>query len=395
MNRSWIVARKEILDTVRDGRTLLLAFVLPLLMYPCIFIAVGQVMQTNQAREAEAELRVAIAGAEHAPGLPAILAQAKQVRVLPVELGPAAVRQQVVEVVVAVPPGHEAAVLAGVPSTIDLYYDQTDALSRRARERVEEALVRYREHLLREKLSGLGADSGLVDAPRVETKNVASAQQMGAYVLGTLVPYLLVILISSAASHTAIDTTAGEKERSTLETILVSAATRQELLVGKFLATFAAAAFAGIMGLIGLTLTLSLPVAAQAFASTEGRIVLPAWSIGVLLLMILPVAAILSAILLVFGCFARSAREGQTFASYFIMLVAVIAVLSVTSEVKPTREVFLIPILGTTQVQRMILSGSAVPGDVFLAIASTVFVAALGVWVALRLFANERVMFRQ
>jgi sodium transport system permease protein len=395
MRRSWIVGQKEILDTVRDSRTLLLAFVLPLVMYPCIFITVGQVMRTNQAKEEQAELRVAIAGAEHAPGLPAILAAARQVTLVRVELGPAAVRQQLVEVVVAVPPGHEAAVLAGVPSTIDLYYDQTDALSRRARERVEEALVRYREHLLRQKLSGLGGDSGLVDAPRVESRNVASAQQMGAYVLGTLVPYLLVILIASAASHTAIDTTAGEKERSTLETILVSAATRQELLIGKFLATFATAAFAGIMGLLGLTLTLSLPASAQAFASTEGQIVLPMWSIGVLLLMILPVAALLSAILLVFGCFARSAREGQTFASYFIMLVAVIAVLSVTSEVQPTREVFLIPILGTTQVQRLILSGSAVPGDVFLAIASTIFVAALGVWVALRLFANERVMFRQ
>jgi sodium transport system permease protein len=216
---------------------------------------------------------------------------------------------------------------------------------------------------------------------------------MGAYVLGTMVPYLLVLLIASAASHIAIDTTAGEKERSTLETILVSAATRSELVLGKFLATCATATVAGIMGLAGLALTISIPVAAGSFSKEP--ILLPIWSIGVLLLMIVPVAALLSALLMVLGCFARSSREGQTYATYFIMFVAVLAVISVVSEAPPKREIFLIPIIGSTQVQRQILGGGAAPGDILIAITSTLFVSVLGLLVALRLFADERVMFRQ
>jgi hypothetical protein len=111
--------------------------------------------------------------------------------------------------------------------------------------------------------------------------------------------------------------------------------------------------------------------------------------------MILPVAFLMSATLLAFGCFARSTREGQTFATYFIMCVAVLAVLSVASEAEPTTQGFLLPIVGTTQVQRQILAGGADPTHILLAIASTLFIGLLGLVVALRLFANERVMFRQ
>jgi len=393
VHRSLTVARKELLDTVRDSRTLLLTFVLPLALYPITILTIGLVGEANRAREASASLRVAIVGSEQAPALAPVVAEIKQMTLVPVELGPAAIRDRLVDAVLVVPERHEAAILSGAPSTITVYYDQTDALSRRARGQLETALGRYREHLLRDQLDRLGGDGRLVDAARIEVQNVASAGQMGAYIVGALVPYLLVILIASAASHTAIDTTAGEKERSTLETILVSAASRNELLFGKFLATFVTASAAGAMGLLGLTLTIAIPSSASAFA--EGPILLPAWSIVVLLFMILPVAALLSALLLAFGCFARSTREGQTFASYFIMLVAVLAVLSVTSEIKPTTGVFLIPILGTTQAQRQILAGAHVHGEVLLAITSTLLVAGMGLLIAQRLFASERVMFRQ
>jgi sodium transport system permease protein len=387
------VAHKELLDTLRDSRTLLLTFFLPLALYPLTILTIGLVSDANRQREATASLRVTIIGGDQAPGLAPVVAATKQVTLVPAELGPAAIRDRVVDAVLVVPDRHEAKVLSGSPSTIIVYYDQTDALSRRARSHLETALTHYRDQLLREQLDRLGGVGRLVDAAGTEVMNVASADQMGAYMLGALVPYLLVILIASAASHTAIDTTAGEKERSTLETILVSAATRGELLGGKFLATFVTAAAAGVMGLIGLTLTLSIPFSASPLS--EGPILLPAWSIVVLLFMILPVAALLSALLIAFGCFARSTREGQTFASYFIMLVALVAVLSVTTEIKPTTTIYLIPILGTTQAQRQILAGSNVSAEVLLAIASTLLVAGLGLWVAHRLFANERVMFRQ
>ncbi|HWN83153.1 MAG TPA: ABC transporter permease subunit, partial [Candidatus Udaeobacter sp.] len=151
---------------------------------------------------------------------------------------------------------------------------------------MQEGLIRYQEALFATELTRLGGDHRLLKAAKSELVNVATAQDMGAYILGTLVPYLLVLLIASAASHIAIDTTAGEKERSTLETILVSAASRHELLLGKFLATFTTAAVAGAMGLAGLVLTLLAPMSARALSGQA--IELPAWSVGVLLLMILP-----------------------------------------------------------------------------------------------------------
>jgi sodium transport system permease protein len=393
VRRIWIVARKELTDTLRDSRTLVLAVVLPLVLYPVIFLTIGRVTAGNELRQREAKLEVAVVGSPEAPGLLPSLAQSKQLIAMPADVDPDIVRQHLVDAVIVVPPAHEALVLAGGESTIRVYYDETDALSRRARTTIEAALARYRESLLVEQLSRLGGDGRLLAAARSESMNVATAQDMGAYILGSLVPYLLVLLIASAASHIAIDTTAGEKERSTLETILVSGATRGELLLGKFLATFATAAVAGAMGLTGLILTLIAPMSARAFSGEEFS--LPAWSVGVLLIMILPVALLMSSILLAFGCFARSAREGQTFATYFVMCVAVLAVMAVVSEVEPKPQLLLMPIIGTTQVQRQILSGTAEPSDILLTIFSTVVMGGIALAMALRLFANERVMFRK
>ena len=393
MRRIWTVARKELVDTLRDSRTLVLAIVLPLVLYPVIFLTIGRVSAANEVRQMAAKLQVAIVGAPDAPRLAPALAESEQLIVLPAEVEPRAVKDHVIEVLLEVPPGHELKVLAGDSSTIRLYYDETDALSRRARAQVEEGLIRYREGLLSAEIARLGGQERLLQAAKSEPVNVATAQDMGAYILGTLVPYLLVLLIASAASHIAIDTTAGEKERSTLETILVSAASRRELLLGKFLATFTTAAVAGTMGLMGLVVTLLAPMSARALSGQA--IELPAWSVGVLLLMILPVALLMSSILLAFGCFARSAREGQTFATYFVMCVAVLAVMAVVSEVEPRKQLLLMPIIGTTQVQRQILSGVAEPTDIALAILSTLVVGGISLGLAVRLFANERVMFRK
>jgi sodium transport system permease protein len=393
LRRIWTVARKELVDTLRDSRTLVLAIVLPLVLYPVIFLTIGRVSAANEVRQMAAKLQVAIVGAPEAPRLAPALAESEQLIVLPAEVEPGAVKDHVIEVMLEVPPGHERKVLAGDSSTIRIYYDETDALSRRARAQVEEGLIRYREGLLSAEIARLGGQERLLQAAKSEPVNVATAQDMGAYILGTLVPYLLVLLIASAASHIAIDTTAGEKERSTLETILVSAASRPELLLGKFLATFTTAAVAGAMGLMGLVLTLLAPMSARALSGQA--IELPAWSVGVLLLMILPVALLMSSILLAFGCFARSAREGQTFATYFVMCVAVLAVMAVVSDVEPRKQLLLMPIIGTTQVQRQILSGVAEPTDIALAILSTLVVGGISLGLAVRLFANERVMFRK
>jgi sodium transport system permease protein len=393
VRRIWTVAAKELIDTLRDSRTLVLAIVLPLVLYPVIFLTIGRVSAANELRQKAAKLQVAIVGAPDAPSLAKVLAESEQLIVLPAQVDPSAVKDHVVDVMLDVPPAHESKILAGGVSTIRVYYDETDALSRRARDQVEAGLIRYQQALLAAELVRLGGNQRLLDSPQSERVNVATAQDMGAYILGTLVPYLLVLLIASAASHIAIDTTAGEKERSTLETILVSAASRCELLLGKFLATFITAVVAGVMGLLGLVLTLLAPMSVQAFSGQD--IALPLWSVGVLLLMILPVALLMSSILLAFGCFARSAREGQTFATYFVMCVAVLAVMAVVTDVEPNKQLLLMPIVGTTQVQRQILSGSAEPSDIALTILSTLVVGGISLGLAIRLFANERVMFRK
>jgi sodium transport system permease protein len=390
---AFIVWRKEIIDTMRDSRTVFLTLALPLVLYPVIFMIIGRVQEANVAHEEQAALRVAVRGLSWAPALEAPLRSLEQVTVLPVTLGPEAVDDGLIEVLIDVPEAHEALVLRGEPSTIRVYFDATDAVSRRARDAVEAVLAGYRLALVRGTLARADLEPAVVDAPRYEFENLATASDMGALAAAALIPYLLVLLIASGASHTAIDATSGEKERSTLETVLVSAASRTQIVLGKFFAIVTTSVMSGVMGFIGLLLAMRSPASILSQSGIE-MMVAPA-SAAIMLSMLVPVAALLSAVFLALGCFARGMREGQTFASYFIIFVIMLAVMSSMIEIELTTEVFLIPIVGTTLAQRQLLTGSGDIVQVLVAIGSTLAVAAIALWVAVRLFADERVMFRQ
>ncbi|MGD8394460.1 MAG: ABC transporter permease subunit [Candidatus Eiseniibacteriota bacterium] len=393
MRDVWIVWRKEMLDTMRDSRTVFLTLALPLVLYPVIFVIIGRVQQANQAHQDEATLQVAVRGLEQAPRLEAPLRALERVRVVPVTIGPEIVKDGTVQVFLDVPEHHEALVLDGAASTIEVYFDATSNLSRLAMQHVEPALAEYRLAIVRARMAGSGIEPEVVDAPRYEPVNLATAREMGALAASSLVPYLLVLLIASGAQHTAIDTTAGEKERSTLETMLVSAASRTQIILGKFLATGTTAVMSGLMGFLGLALATRVP--ASGWAPATGELEIGTGAVLVMLAMILPVAALLSAVFLALGCFARGAREGQTFASYFIIFVIMLAVLSTLLEVELDAEIFLVPIVGTTLAQRQLLTGAGDPGNMLIAVAATLAVAAAALAIAVRLFASERVMFRQ
>jgi sodium transport system permease protein len=393
LRKSLIVYRKELIDTMRDSRTVFLTLALPFILYPVLFVIIGRVQVANQTHEEQAVLQVAIRGMSSAPSLAAALGDNEQLRVMSVTLGPDVVHDGIVEVFVDVPPGHESSVLAGRESVIAVYFDATRTLSRRAQAIVVQALERYRLLVVKSRLDQLGQTSAIVDAHRYDEINVASADELGAAILSTMVPYLLVLLIASGASHTAIDATAGEKERSTLETVLVSAASRGQIIVGKFLATLSISLLTAIMGFLGLAIAASIPT--SIWREVSGSATPPASSILILLAMMLPLAALLSAVFLALGCFARGMREGQTFASYVIIFVIMLAVLSVLIDVELTTSVFLVPIVGTTLALRQLLSGSGDTLPAVIAVGSTLVVAAATLWIATRLFADERVMFRQ
>jgi sodium transport system permease protein len=392
--RTWAVFRKEVLDTLRDGRSIFAIFVIPFLLYPAVFLLVSW-MQMKENEEAKAlEVRVGLVGGAALPFLADSLAAIPGVIPVPLEAAPASLDNAGVNAVLVVPPGILESIARGDSARVQLLYKEADNRSSAAAGRVEPILDQVRESLT---VSWARSHGAQTDAPPrlvVEMKDVSLKSEMGRYMAALLIPYLLMIGVAAGSMQTAIDATTGEKERSTLETILATSASRAELLIGKCAAVIAAAVTGAVTGITGLWFT--FVIVAMAFPTMGSQSF--ELSIGPdkliwIFLTLLPAAVFLSAVQVAIGCFARSMREGQTYASYVYMAAIFLGLGSLGQQTPPISR-FFIPILNTALLQREILTDSVQMLHAVAAVGVTTAAAAVMLTIAVRLFSNESVLFR-
>jgi sodium transport system permease protein len=202
-------------------------------------------------------------------------------------------------------------------------------------------------------------------------------------------------MVAAGSMQIAIDATTGEKERSTLETLLATSTSRGELVLGKCMAVITTALTAGLIGIVGLWFNFT--VLAGAFpdlGSQSLQISIRPDQVLYIFLTVLPTAIFLGALLVAIGCFARSMREGQTYATYVYMAAVFLGLGSFRQLGSPPIGRFTIPILNTALLQREILTDTVVPLHAVVALGTSAAMAALMLVVAVRLFSNESVLFR-
>jgi len=389
---------KEVVDTIRDGRTLFLLVALPLVMYPALFAGLGYFERIMRQKQEEATVSVVIINPADAQQLVDLLSGREKLNVVRLPDTDEAsasrlIREEVVQLALLVPPAFEESLTAGKMEKLVLLYDGANVASVDAREKITNAVSEYKSQLVRKRLETRGLDISILDTVQIESQNVATAGEMGAFVVSMMVPFFLIILMCAGAQHTAIDVTAGEKERSTLETVLTTSASRTEIVFGKFLAVLLTAFATTITGLAGLLLTI---FGGLSFVSgvTEEKLVISFGSVLALLATLIPAMIFVAATFVAIGCFAKSTKEGQTYSSYFYMVIMVAAVMTIFPGVDMGLKGFAIPLIGVLFLGREILSGGFVPAHVGVALISTLAIAVGALVLSVRLFSNEKVMFR-
>jgi len=388
------VFRKEVIDTLRDGRSIFAIFVFPFLLYPAMLLFISW-MHMKEAEEAKAlEVRVGVVGGATLPFLADSLAAISGVIPVPLEAAPASMEDAHVNAVLVVPAGILESIARGDSARVQLLYKEADNKSSAAAGRVEPILDQVRQALTVSWARSLGARTDTPPRLVVEMRDVSKKAEMGRYIAALLIPYLLMVMMAAGAMQTAIDATTGEKERSTLETLLATSASRAELLLGKCGAVLAAAVTGAITGITGLWFTFA--VVAKAFPAMSTRTL--ELSIGpdkliLIFLTLLPTAVFLSAVLVAIGCFARSMREGQTYATY-VYMAAIFLGLGSLGQQTPSMSRFYIPFLNTALLQREILTNSVQLLHAVAAVGVTTAAAAVMLTIAVRLFSNESILFR-
>ena len=386
------IFRKDLVETLRDRRTVVMAFVVPALVYPLLFTLLGSVATDKRGELERTRARVATWGPVPESSLHAVEQQARADvvdRRDPPPPDPEAearrlVASKKVHVVLLTRSGASS---ASIP--IRVLSDSTNVDSDAMERRVSRALTDHGAELLRQRMTALGQDASAARPLEIREEDLADAARRGASFAAALLPYLLLVLVATSGFYAALDLTAGEKERGTLQTLLTAPVRSVEIVAGKYLAVLALTLAATVCNLGSIALTLSRATAAM---ETGARFSLGLSSAGAIFLTVLPAALLIVALLMAIGVLARSYREGQSYLMPFLLLVMLAGFASFLPGAELSAGTALVPLLNVTLLVHDILIGKAGATQVMVVWAVSLAWAVLGILLAARVFQTEQVL---
>ncbi len=385
------VWRKEVRENLRDRRTLVSALLFGPRFGPLILAAALQFLVQRTADEADQRLVLAVRHAERAPNLMAYL-EGRNVEVTRVTLDDAATRRAVRErthpLVLSIPEDFAARLAAARPASLQLYSDASASRTDRDSARAKALIGQYGASIGRLRLQARGVDPLLQVPLAVQDIDVSTPQSRSVTVLGML-SYLVLLAMILGGLYLAIDATAGERERHSLEPLLTTPVPREHLIYGKILA-------AATFMLLSLVLTVIACAIALRFVQLENFGMTARLDAGVVARIILataPLALAAAALLTVVASFTRSYREAQTWLG-IVMLVPTLPIVFVgLADLQPSHALMAVPSLGQHFLITALLRGDPIaPLD---AAVSSVSSLALGVALALlagRLYRRESLL---
>jgi sodium transport system permease protein len=386
MSPALAVYLKECRESLRDRRVLLNALILGPLLGPLLFVGLLRFSIGHELEQADKPLPVVIIGAERAPNLVAALEQQGLQALPPIGDIETAVREQRVALALRITEQFASDWRAGRPAQVDIIYDSSQRAGGSQFERLHGMLENYsrRTGALRLITRGLSpsATSGLL----IATRDQATPQARGA-LLFAMLPYFLILTSFIGGMWLAIDSTAGERERQSLEPLLVNPVAREQIVLGKL---GAAASFSFTSLVLGL---LAFSVAARLLPAQriEMSLAIGPAVIGSILLLMVPLVVLIVISQMLVSAFARSAREAQTYVGLLQLLPLIPSVAVSVLPVTPQPWMYALPLIGQQLSMLRLLRGepvSALP----LALCSlvTVLAAAAAFLLAKRIYESER-----
>jgi sodium transport system permease protein len=385
---------KELKDSLRDRRTLISMIVIPTLLMPIIFFVGGTVMSKVVKKAKDEATTMVILGGADSPGVVAALKADPKFRVIDAYTDfKKMISEKHIRLAVEIPAGFEAALKAGSVQTVTLYHYEGEMKSGMGVGEVDRFFRNLREKTVETRLTNRGLAADLVKPFEIKRQNVAPPEKVGGNIIGGLVPYMIIILCFTGAMYPAIDLTAGEKERGTMETLLCSPVHRVNIVLGKFLMVMTAS-----IATIALTLVstaVSIIIGGSMLAGKSGAAAAKAaGSGGIIPVIDPPVALFFAAVLLTISLAAKSYKEAQSYVSPLIIVVIMPAMMGMLPGVELTGKTALVPILNVCLACKEMLSGVWHWNYLALIFGSTGLYAATAVFLCVKMFNREDVMFR-
>ncbi len=377
---------KEMVDALRDRRSLMSALAFPL--FGPLLIAVMLDTVARSEREEET-VELPVAGAEFAPSLIGFLEEnGIEIDEPPVD-PEEAVRRGEVDMVLVISEEYPEAFRRADPAEVRLVLDSSRRSAASSARRTTDLLQRYSAQVAKLRLLAHGVSPAITRPLDLERIDVASSKKRAARLALSIIPMFLILAAFISAVNVAIDTTAGERERRSLEPLLVNPVPRLAVVYGKWCTTV-------LFGLVGVMLTALFSIVALSFASLEDlgiQIDVGGLEMLALLAGALPMAFLASALQMFVATFARSYKEAQTYVTILPFAAMMPAILLQFQPLDTAAWMMAIPAMGQEQILLDTLGGEVNWAYIGLAAAASLLYALFIVWVTAQMLRRERIVF--
>ncbi|HUT31128.1 MAG TPA: ABC transporter permease [Sedimentisphaerales bacterium] len=403
-----IVYLKEMKEVLRDRKSLIFMLLLPTIILPVVMsLAITFVTRAEKKSRSET-LAFAIFGVEHLPELAEGFDQEKGFH--KVEIGTpndieSAIAAGKIEFAIVIPDVARQRIADGNQVAVRLCYDDVSVTSK-VKERAGKIIRKVSDGIRSNRLAGLGLDSprqqqGLLNPIVVEERGAAEMRgvrgmrEMLGERLGGMLPYLFIIFCFVGAMSPAIDLGAGEKERGTLETLLLAPIPRSQLVLGKFLVIATTGITSALLSVSSIGLTLAVKVEAL---TGELRQVIESVSVldlALIAAMLIPTAAIFASLLLSISIYARTFREASTYCGPLNLVVLFPAFIAVLPGVELNWVWAMVPITNISLATKELVKGTMDYPMLIAILGSSIVIAAGLLFFCTKWFEREAVLFRQ
>ena len=380
LNSALHVYLKELLDALRDRRTLLVVFASSVALGPLVLVAISQLVG-NMEKRAEARV-IVVQGIEHAPALRNFLER----QTYTIQPAPADFEQQLKDSklgdpVLVVPSSFGSDVARGEAPLVELFSSSGNQRAQSGSGRVARLLQAYNQEQATLRLAVRGVPASTLTAVEIEERDLSDPGARAAQ-FAIMVPYFVMMAVLYGALNAALDTTAGERERGSLEPLLMNPASRWALVLGKWGAV-------ATLGLMIAVLSCMSFLPAQWLLRSETLAAVfqfglreALWFIGLLL----PLAALVSALLMAIAIRCKSFKEAQANATVVILAVSLLPLMTLFNQEGTSPWHLWVPALAQSTLMAKVLKGETpLPAELLLTAGVSVAVTLLALGYVVRL----------
>jgi sodium transport system permease protein len=399
MRNIGIVYRKELREALRDRRTLISTLIVPLVLFPILTAGLGAAIASLVGKAKEEIPKVMLRGGEDSPAIVDGLKKLDKIEIVPTTSNwKDQIINKEVRAAIEIPAGFQAHVAEGKSDTVSIQNFKGEMKSEIATGKIETFLTDYRDNVVKERLAAKNLPPAVLKPFEVKQENVAPPEKVGGAAFGGVIGYMVILLCLTGGMYPAMDLTAGEKERGTMETILSSPISRMHLVLGKFFLVLTTSLVTAALSVTSMGVSFAVLGHLHAFdkAGSDASELQLRIGIGTVIsvfIMVLPLAVLFSAALMTIALFAKSYKEAQSYVTP-LMFIVIIPAVAAMLPIDLTPKLALVPILNASLLCKELVTGTYHWNFIAIIFSSTCAYAAVALFLAIKMFQRESVLFR-